>query len=106
MIVPRLDENLLSVGQMIEHGYWLVFGDSMVNIYVDKEMKELVANVPMKGNRCFPMKSEFMNPVMANKAEVKDHSWKWHRRFGHLNYVSLKMLQDKEMVVGMYWRCV
>ncbi|VVA31237.1 PREDICTED: Retrovirus-related Pol poly from transposon, partial [Prunus dulcis] len=28
MIVPGLDENLLSVGQMIEHGHWLVFGDN------------------------------------------------------------------------------
>ncbi|CAL9005789.1 unnamed protein product [Prunus brigantina] len=45
----------------------------MMNIYADKEMKELVANVSMKGNRCFPMKFEFINP----------------------------MLQDKEMVVGL-----
>ncbi|VVA20751.1 Hypothetical predicted protein, partial [Prunus dulcis] len=29
MLVPGLDENLLSVGQMVEHGYYLVFGDSM-----------------------------------------------------------------------------
>lgn len=86
---------------MIENGYWLLFGDSMVNIYADRELKELVANFPMKGNRCFPMKFEFMNLVMANKAAVEDHSWKWHRRFGHLNYVGLKMLQDKEMVLGL-----
>ncbi|CAL2230355.1 unnamed protein product [Prunus armeniaca] len=76
MIVPSLDENLLSVGQMIENGYWLLFGDFMVNIYADKELKELVANFPMKGNRCFPMKFEFMNLVMTNKAAVEDHSWK------------------------------
>lgn len=36
MIVPGLDENLLSVGQMVEHGYWLVFGDHMVDIYGDR----------------------------------------------------------------------
>ncbi|CAL2238141.1 unnamed protein product [Prunus armeniaca] len=65
-----LDENLLTVGQRIEHGYWLLFGDFMVNIYADRELKELVANVPTKGNRCFPMKFEFMNLVMANRAAV------------------------------------
>ncbi|XP_020412758.1 uncharacterized protein LOC109947243 [Prunus persica] len=70
MIVLGLDENLLSVGQMIEHGYWLLFGDSMVNIYANRELKELVANVSMKGNRCFPMKFEFMNLVIANRAAV------------------------------------
>ncbi|XP_048439344.1 uncharacterized protein LOC108865628 [Pyrus x bretschneideri] len=35
MIVPGLDENLLSVGQMVKHGYWLVFGDYMVDIYME-----------------------------------------------------------------------
>ncbi|CAL2273058.1 unnamed protein product [Prunus armeniaca] len=50
--------------------------DFTVNIYADRELKELVANVPMKGNRCFPMKFEFMNIVMANRATVEDHSWK------------------------------
>ncbi|CAL8115929.1 unnamed protein product [Prunus armeniaca] len=35
------------------------------------------------------------------RSEERDHSWKWHRRFGHLNYVGLKMLQDKEMVLGL-----
>ena len=39
MIVPGLDENLLSVGQMVEHGYWLVFGDYMVDIYGDRQWK-------------------------------------------------------------------
>lgn len=33
MIVPGLDENLLSVGQMIEHGYWLLFDDFMACIF-------------------------------------------------------------------------
>ena len=27
MLVPGLDENLLSVGQMMQHGYFLLFGD-------------------------------------------------------------------------------
>ncbi|XP_050154691.1 uncharacterized protein LOC126628870 [Malus sylvestris] len=51
MIVPGLDENLLSVGQMVEHGYWLVFGDYMVDIYGDRQMEDLIASVPMKRNR-------------------------------------------------------
>ncbi|XP_018504975.2 uncharacterized protein LOC108867808 [Pyrus x bretschneideri] len=35
MLVPGLDENLLSVGQMIEHGYFLLFGGTVVEIYDD-----------------------------------------------------------------------
>ncbi|XP_048434681.1 uncharacterized protein LOC125474746 [Pyrus x bretschneideri] len=54
MIVLGLDANLLSVGHMVEHGYWLVFGDFMVNIYGDRQMEDLIASVPMEGNRFFP----------------------------------------------------
>ncbi|CAL2248476.1 unnamed protein product [Prunus armeniaca] len=67
MIVPGLDENLLSVGQMVEHGYWLVFGDNVVDIYEDRQMQDLIASVPMKGNRCFPLSLEYVKPSMANK---------------------------------------
>ncbi|KAM2369740.1 hypothetical protein ACFXTH_047137 [Malus domestica] len=101
MIVPGLDENLLSVGQMVEHGYWLVFGDYMVDIYGDGQMEDLIASVPMKGNICFPLSLEYVNPHMANRATVEESAWLWHKRYGHLNYISLMLLQEKEMVQGL-----
>ncbi|CAL2248195.1 unnamed protein product [Prunus armeniaca] len=101
MIVPRLYENLLSVGQMVEHGYWLVFSYCMVDIYGDRQMEDMIASIPMKGNKCFPLGLEYVNPLMANKATVEESSWVWHRRYGHLNYISLMPLQEKEMVQGL-----
>ncbi|CAN6679013.1 unnamed protein product [Malus baccata var. baccata] len=56
MFVPGLKENLLSVGQMMEHGYYLVFGGIEVRIYDDATCLNLVVKVPMKGNRSFPLK--------------------------------------------------
>ncbi|CAL2247830.1 unnamed protein product [Prunus armeniaca] len=41
MLVPGLEENLLSVGQMMEHGYYLVFGGNIVNIYDDQSLRNL-----------------------------------------------------------------
>ncbi|BBG92635.1 hypothetical protein Prudu_000428, partial [Prunus dulcis] len=55
MLVPGLEENLLSVGQMMEHGYYLVFGGNMT----------------------------------------------WHKRLGHLNERSLKLLENQGMVHGL-----
>ncbi|KAI5337779.1 hypothetical protein L3X38_017050 [Prunus dulcis] len=101
MIVPGLDENLLSVGQMIEHGHWLVFGDNEVDIFEDKQLQELIARVQMKGNRCFPLDLKYVNPPVANRATIGDPSCLWHRRFGHLNYCSLRLLQEKDMVQGL-----
>ncbi|KAB2610770.1 hypothetical protein D8674_018802 [Pyrus ussuriensis x Pyrus communis] len=100
MLVPGLDENLLSVGQMVEHGYFLVFGDYLVDIFEDKTLENLLARVQMTSNRCFPMTLEYGNEV-ARRATVEESTWNWHRRYGHLNFQSLKSLQQKEMVYGL-----
>ncbi|CAL8152562.1 unnamed protein product [Prunus armeniaca] len=100
MLVPRLDENLLSVGQMVEYGYCMVFGNSMVEIFDDSSMENLVVKVSMTGNRCFPLSLKHANS-MAMKATVEESTWCWHRRFGHLNMQSLKLLQQQELVYGL-----
>ena len=55
MLVPGLEENLLSVGQMMEHGYCLVFGKGMVTIFDDWSLQNPIAKVPMTSNRCFSL---------------------------------------------------
>ncbi|KAI5334598.1 hypothetical protein L3X38_024731 [Prunus dulcis] len=98
MLVPGLKKNLLSVGQMIEHGYYLVFGDHKVEIYNDSSHSNLVAKVQMRGNRSFPLKLQ-AEMHLAYIASV-DHSTElWHRRFGHLNMSSLKLLKEQDMTV-------
>ena len=36
LLVPGLDENLLSVGQMMEHGYYILFGGNKAVIFDDE----------------------------------------------------------------------
>ncbi|CAN6693412.1 unnamed protein product [Malus baccata var. baccata] len=100
MLVPGLQENLLSVGQMMEHGYFLVFGGTTAAIYDDESMSNLIAKVPMKGNRSFPMKLQ-SGMQMALKANMCQSSTLWHRRLGHLNLKSLKQLKEHDMVLGL-----
>ncbi|CAL8990723.1 unnamed protein product [Prunus brigantina] len=68
MLVPGLEENLLSVGQMMEHGYCLVFGKGMVTIFYDWSLQ---------------------NPIAK------------HKRLGHLNDQSIRMLANQDMVHGL-----
>ncbi|KAM1739403.1 hypothetical protein ACFX11_015127 [Malus domestica] len=100
MLIPGLKENLLSVGQMMEHGYFLVFGGTTAEIYDDRSMSNLIGRVPMKGNRSFPLR---LKPDMqvALKANVCQSSTLWHRRLGHLNLNSLKQLKEHDMVLGL-----
>ncbi|XP_048430261.1 uncharacterized protein LOC125472648 [Pyrus x bretschneideri] len=51
-LVPGLVENLLSVGQMIEHGYFFLFGDYIMDAFDDRFLSNLVVPT-VSGNRYF-----------------------------------------------------
>ncbi|CAN6693795.1 unnamed protein product [Malus baccata var. baccata] len=55
MHLPGLKENLLSVGQMDEHGYYLVFGGGLCSIYDGPSLENLIIKVKKKENRCYPL---------------------------------------------------
>ncbi|CAN6560926.1 unnamed protein product [Malus baccata var. baccata] len=100
MLVPGLKENLLSVGQMMEHGYYLVFEGIEVRIYEDFTCSNLVVKIPMKGNRSFPLKLQ-PGIQIAMRASVRQAAEIWHRRLGHLNMNALMQLQEHDMVTGL-----
>ncbi|CAL2238315.1 unnamed protein product [Prunus armeniaca] len=100
MYLPGLKENLLSVGQMDEHGYFLVFGGGMCSVYDGPSLESLVMKVKKKVNRCYPLASLSENQVVL-KASVTHSTETWHRRLGHLHFGGVKQLRDKEMVHGL-----
>lgn len=53
LYVPELDENLLSIGQLLEHGYSLNFENRECRIFYSKRRN--VAVVKMTSNRSFPL---------------------------------------------------
>lgn len=98
--VPNLAHNLLSIGQLMSSGYKIVFGDGMC-VVIDKKSGRSIVNVHMTQNRMFPL--DVSNDVVNNAliAKEKNDSELWHLRYGHLNARSLKILNQKEMVVGL-----
>ncbi|XP_060959151.1 uncharacterized protein LOC133030429 [Cannabis sativa] len=96
LLVPNIDQNLLSVGQMIENGYSLHFEGDSCTIYDKQDKSFQIAKVKMKENRCFPIQWRYASNV-AMQAQT-DESWLWHRRFGHFNFHGLKILKQKNMM--------
>ncbi|RVW71220.1 Retrovirus-related Pol polyprotein from transposon TNT 1-94 [Vitis vinifera] len=54
----------------------------------------------MEKNRSFPIVFKYAENVALRMEDVEE-AWLWHRRFGHLNFNSLKMLYQRKMVQGL-----
>ncbi|KAI5322512.1 hypothetical protein L3X38_031584 [Prunus dulcis] len=98
MYHPGLKENLLSVGQMDEHGYYLLFGGKICSIFDRSSLDSLVIKVEMKRN--YPL-ALLPNDHIALNASVSHSTWTWHKSLGHLHLRGMNQLKEKEMVHGL-----
>jgi len=97
LYVPDLKSNLMRVGQLQEKGYVIIIQNGVYELY-DPSRGAIVV-VQISSNRLFPLKIIKSQPCLM--AEIKDPSWRWHFRYGHLNFGGLKTLQQKDMVTGV-----
>ncbi|TXG69126.1 hypothetical protein EZV62_004061 [Acer yangbiense] len=95
--VPDLKSNLLSAGQLQEKGYIITIQNGACEIY--DPSRGSIAVVQMSSNRLFPLQIKNVQTCLMTK--VKDSSWLWHFRYGHLNFGGLRTLQQRNMVTGL-----
>jgi hypothetical protein len=79
----------------MEHDYALHFEGRSCTTYDEGKEKLIVAEVKMAPNRSFPLTFKYTKDV-ALKVGVLDESWLGHKRLGHLNFQSLKLLHQKK----------
>lgn len=98
--VPSLAHNLLSVGQLMENGYSVLFDDNICTICDKKGIKSVCSS--MTKNKMFLFNVSKINEsgvlVAQRGSDVADL---WHLRYGHLNIKELQLLGNKNMVVGL-----
>ncbi|CAO2836221.1 unnamed protein product [Amaranthus hypochondriacus] len=97
--VPNMKSNILSIGQLLEKGYIVhMEGD---NLQLRDQSGRLIAQSKMAKNRMFPLQLNTEGQKCYYGAIGDNESWKWHKRFGHLHFNGLKLLQSKNMVHGL-----
>ncbi|GJV97012.1 retrovirus-related pol polyprotein from transposon TNT 1-94 [Tanacetum coccineum] len=96
--VPAMKSNILSLGQLMEKGYWVLMKNGKM-LLKNKE-GVIIALVKMCKNRTFKLN---LNSVAQKclKADLSDKESVWHLRFGHLHFHGLKELTRKNMVHGL-----
>ena len=98
--IPKLQHNLLSIGQIMENNYKLIFDDGKCVIYDKNRGNKVVTIVPMSENKLFPLKFGSQGAALAN-VSIENKGWLWHLRYGHLNHSSLRLLTSHQMVHGL-----
>ena len=93
MYVPDIDQNLLSVGQLLEKGFKVHFEDKMCVIKDATGVK--LFSVQMKGK-------SFQLDLLEKEQSVYQASMKttdiWHKRLGHCHHSAILKLQKFDMV--------
>lgn len=96
--VPSMKSNILSLGQLLEKNYEVHMKN--LSLLLQDDHENVIAKVPMTKNRMFLLDIQ-TDVAKCLKACVKDTSWLWHLRLGHINFGGLKLLAQKGMLMGL-----
>ncbi|XP_070667503.1 uncharacterized protein [Malus domestica] len=98
--VPKLKNNLLSIGQLQEKGLAILMQHGKCSIY--HSGRGLVMETEMSSNRMFIILARsLLKEQHCFNSTIEDQSQLWHRRYGHLSWNGLKVLQQKKIVQGL-----
>ncbi|KAL4387339.1 hypothetical protein GQ457_09G012280 [Hibiscus cannabinus] len=96
--VLAMKSNIISLGQLLEKGYEVQMKNRSLSL--KNKNGELVVQVDMTRNRLFTIDIEY-GEVKCMKTAIKDDSWLWHLRYGHLGFSGMKLLSKAKMVNGL-----
>jgi hypothetical protein len=86
------------LGQLEEKGYEVSLKNGRLSVF--NQRHTLLISAPRTANHVYTVKFGSVSPVCL-LTKLDDDAWKWHARFGQLNFRSLRDLGIKDMVLGM-----
>ena len=104
LLVDKLKHNLLSISQLCDRGFKVLFESSMciVSSSLDSCIQFVghrLGNVYMVDLNDLAMRST--TSLMATNAKIKETSTLWHRRLGHASLHTISKLISKDLVKGL-----
>ncbi|BAF28972.2 Os12g0108800 [Oryza sativa Japonica Group] len=96
--IPKLQTNIISVGQLDEIG-----GEALVHggfLRMRDEDGRLLAKIPCTPSRLYVLDLT-ISWAGCFAARGAENAWRWHDRFGHLNFPALRKMAREGMVRGL-----
>ncbi|XP_074379364.1 retrovirus-related Pol polyprotein from transposon TNT 1-94 isoform X2 [Apium graveolens] len=102
LYVPDIDQNLLSVSQLTEKGYKVLFDD---NQCVIKDAKGVdIFKAQMKG-KTFALDLTKLEQTDVHEEEAfvhkEDNTMLWHKRLGHFHHAAILFMEKNNMARGL-----
>lgn len=96
--IPHLTANIISIGQLDDAGSKVDIEHDILRLF-DPD-RQLLAKVRRAPNRLYYLNIDIARPVCLAACE-SEHAWRWHTRYGHLNFQALRRLSSQSMVRGL-----
>ncbi|KAH7851042.1 hypothetical protein Vadar_006503 [Vaccinium darrowii] len=96
--IPSLRSNIISLGQLDEFGCQVLIDQGVLR--VRDPQKELLVKVKHSQNRLYKITLTVAQPISL-LARTDEDAWRWHERYGHLGFESLRKLSRGGMVRGL-----
>ena len=96
LYTPSLKANILSLGRLDEEGYDIRLHKGFLTIHDDRGF--LLTKVQGSSGRLYPLKLDIIEHCLQIS---EDRTWLCHKRYGHLNLASLKILSSQNLVKGL-----
>jgi len=99
VLVDGLKHNLLSISQLCERGFKVIFDDLACNV-LDRQTNACVLSGFRENNvYIIDMSNLQSNATFLNA--FNEDSWLWNRRLGHISFDHLSRINNKEVIKGI-----
>ena len=99
LLVENLNYNLMSVSQLCDKGFKVIFMSSKC-IIMDSFSDDIIF-VGKRFENVFTIDIDVARDVDKCFVSISNESWLWHRRLGHANMDLLNKLSTKQLVKGL-----
>jgi hypothetical protein len=96
--IPHLMASIISLGQLEEAVYKIMIHDGFLRLW--DRARTLVTKVKHATNRLY-IRNLDVDRLVCLAAQGSSLAWRWHSRYGHLNFHVHKILAEEEMVRGL-----
>ena len=96
LLVDGLKHNLLSISQLCDKGFKVIFESS--HCIIKDSQNDKIIFMGHRNENVYTSKYESHNRCFSS---MHDESWLWHRRLGHVNMNLITQLNKNELVRGL-----